>query len=166
MKPTAIVYTSNTGHTARYARMLGEKTGLPVYTAAAAKKQLGKDAEIIYMGWLFASHVKGYKQAAKRYCVAAVCGVGLCPTGEFMKEIRKAEKLPEALPLFTLQGGMDYGKLKGINKFMIDTLIKGMSVNRRRSKEEDAMLELLRKGGDYVHEKHLGAFMKWYAKQV
>ena len=30
MKPTAIVYTSNTGFTARYAKALGERTGLPV----------------------------------------------------------------------------------------------------------------------------------------
>lgn len=164
MKPTAIVYTSNTGHTARYAQMLGEKTGLPVYTAAAAKKQLEKGSEIIYMGWLFVSHVKGYKQAAKRYSVSAVCGVGLCPTGELLREIRKADKLPDDFPLFTLQGGMDYGKLKGINKFMIDTLIRGMSANKRRSKDEDAMLELLTRGGDYVHEKHLNAVMKWYGK--
>ena len=32
MEIRAIVYTSNTGHTEKYARMLGEKTGLPVYS--------------------------------------------------------------------------------------------------------------------------------------
>ena len=31
MKPTAIVYTSNTGFTAEYAALLGQATGLPVY---------------------------------------------------------------------------------------------------------------------------------------
>ena len=36
----AIVYTSNTGYTAEYARMLGEKTGLPVLTLNEAKKSL------------------------------------------------------------------------------------------------------------------------------
>ena len=30
MEPNAIVYTSNTGYTAQYAKLLGEKTGLPV----------------------------------------------------------------------------------------------------------------------------------------
>ena len=29
MKPTAIVYTSNTGHTRKYALLLGEQIGLP-----------------------------------------------------------------------------------------------------------------------------------------
>lgn len=28
----AIVYTSNTGTTAEYAKLIGEKTGLPVYS--------------------------------------------------------------------------------------------------------------------------------------
>ena len=31
MKPSAILYNSNTGFTERYAKMLGEKTGLPVF---------------------------------------------------------------------------------------------------------------------------------------
>ena len=32
MKPAAIVYTSNTGHTRKYALLLGEQIGLPVYS--------------------------------------------------------------------------------------------------------------------------------------
>ena len=36
MKPTAVVYTSNTGYTAQYASLLGGETGLPVYSLAEA----------------------------------------------------------------------------------------------------------------------------------
>ncbi len=35
----AIVYTTNTGSTERYARLLAEETGLPVYSLEEAKKQ-------------------------------------------------------------------------------------------------------------------------------
>ena len=59
----AIVYTSNTGFTARYAQMLGEKLALPVLELKDACKQLPKGTEIIYMGWLFASAVKGTPSA-------------------------------------------------------------------------------------------------------
>lgn len=38
MKPNAIVYTSNTGFTEQYARLLGEKTGLPVYPLSEAER--------------------------------------------------------------------------------------------------------------------------------
>ena len=62
----AIVYTSSTGHTTEYAKILGEKTGLPVYALNEALKQLSNGIEIIYLGWLFANGIKGYKKAAKK----------------------------------------------------------------------------------------------------
>ena len=46
---TAIVYTTNTGSTKRYAEMLGEKTGFPVFDLSKAAS-VEKDSEIIYLG--------------------------------------------------------------------------------------------------------------------
>ena len=40
MNANSIVYTSNTGYTAEYARLLGEKTGLPVYSLAEAEQKI------------------------------------------------------------------------------------------------------------------------------
>ena len=80
----AIVYTSNTGHTAEYAGILGKQTGLPVYSLDRAVKELEKGTAIIYLGWLFANSVKGYQKAAKLFAVSAVCGVGLCDTGTLL----------------------------------------------------------------------------------
>ena len=34
----AIIYTTNTGSTESYAKLLAQKTGLPVYSLAEAKK--------------------------------------------------------------------------------------------------------------------------------
>ena len=163
MSPTlTIVYTSETGHTARYARLLAEKTGLPVLDMEQAKKDLIAGAPVIYMGWLFASDVKGYKQAAKRFTVCAVCGVGLCPTGELLAEVRKTANIPDAVPLFTLQGGMDLAALKGINKFMISALTRFMRKKKNKTEGDAAMLALLETGGDYVDEGNLAAVLDWY----
>lgn len=46
----AILYTSNTGSTARYARLLARETGLPVWSAAEAKNTVFTGAEVIYLG--------------------------------------------------------------------------------------------------------------------
>jgi hypothetical protein len=73
----AIVYTSKTGSTKRYAEMLSAETGLPAYALDGAGKKLAKGSEIIYMGWIMANSVKGYKKAAGRYAVRAVCAVGM-----------------------------------------------------------------------------------------
>lgn len=158
----AIVYTSNTGYTKEYAGLLGNRLSLPVYSVKEAPKQLKKKEEILYLGWLFAANVKGYQKAAKRYTVRAVCGVGLGDTGAQINEVRKATDLPEGLPLFTIQGGMDHDKLKGINRFMIKMLTKMLDSKADRTEDESRMLELIKKGGNYVSEQNLNDVLAWY----
>lgn len=46
MKPIAIVYTSNTGHTAEYANIFAQKTGLPAYELSEAGKYIKKGTPI------------------------------------------------------------------------------------------------------------------------
>ena len=136
MKAQAIVYVSNTGFTKRYAEVLGEVTGLPVYTAKEARKALAKRTAVVYAGWLFATKVKGYKAAARRFDVRAVCAVGLCPTGTLLPEVRKANGFSDAFPVFTVQGGMKRDELRGINKSIIDILIKMMRKKADKTEEE------------------------------
>ncbi len=162
MKANAIVYTSNTGHTERYAKMLAEKLAIPVYELNDAKKALKKKEKIIYMGWLIASNVKGFKKAKRKFDIKAVCGVGLCPTGELLSEVRKAIKLHSDTPLFTLQGGMDYKKLRGINKIMIDGLTSSLVAKQNKTAEDSAMLELLASSEDYVSEDNLKNIINWW----
>lgn len=167
MKPEAIVYTSNTGYTAEYARMLGESTGLPVYDLNAAAAQLKPGTEILYLGWLMAGAVKGYKAAAKRYRVCAVCGVCMGATGSQLEEVRKANALPQDMPLFTLQGGFDLSRLHGVYRFMM--VVMGRVVGKRlakkadRTAEEEQMLQLFTKGGSCVSKEHLAGVLAWLA---
>ena len=161
-----IVYTSNTGHTAEYSKMLGAKIGLPVYALNEAAKKLQKGTEIIYLGWLFANNIKGYKKATKKYKISAICAVGLCDTGTAVAEVRKANSISEETPLFTMQGGMDKTKLRGINKFMINMLTKGLSSRKKRTENDERMLELLTHDKNYVSEENITAFMKWFNQQT
>ena len=117
MKPTAILYTSNTGYTRQYAQMLGGKLGLPVYPLQEAFSELPRGSSVIYLGWLMAGKVQGYAQAAKRYRIGAVCGVGMGATGSQIQDLRRANALPDSLPVFTMQGGFDMNRLRGIYKF-------------------------------------------------
>lgn len=41
----AIIYTTNTGSAGRYAKLLADETGLPVYSFAEAKKEIAADTE-------------------------------------------------------------------------------------------------------------------------
>ena len=162
MKPAAIVYTSNTGHTRKYALLLGEQIGLPVYSLDEANAQLSGGSPVIYLGWLHASHVKGYSKAAKRFALCAVCGVGLCDTGTLTDQVRKATSIPEGIPLFTLQGGIDRSRLKGMDKLMISMLTKGLASQKHRSAQDERMLELLSKDENYVSLEDLSEVLQWY----
>ena len=42
----AIVYTSQTGHTQRYAQMLAERTGVPAYSLKEAGKSLRRGEDL------------------------------------------------------------------------------------------------------------------------
>ena len=165
MNANSIVYTSNTGYTAEYARLLGDKTGLPVYSLAEAEQKLAAGNCVIYLGWLMAGKVQGYKKAAKRYKVQAVCGVGMGGNGSQLQEVRKANAIPEKTPLFTLQGGIDRSRLKGMDKLMISLLAKGLAAQKQRSAQDERMLELLNKDESYVSSENLAEVVQWYREE-
>lgn len=160
----AILYTSNTGSTRHYAEMLGEKTGLPVYSLDKSPVQAG--AEIIYLGWVMASGIKGYAKAAKKYNVKAVCGVCMGVTGTQLPEMRKANAVPEETPVFSLQGGFNLKKLHGIYRIMMNMIskgiIKGLSEKTDRTPDDDDTLDMMLHGGDRVSEENLTALFTWY----
>ncbi|MBR3392031.1 MAG: hypothetical protein IKG74_05175 [Firmicutes bacterium] len=160
----AIVYTSQTGSTAKFARLLGEELRLPVYQLKRAQTDLRDGAEIIYLGWLMAGQVKGYKQAAKRFRIAALAAVGMGPAGEQVEEVRKANDLRQEMPVFTLQGGYAPGKLRFPYNLMM-ALAKG-PLKKKISQGGDTpetrqMLELMDKGGDMVSREQLQPLLDW-----
>ena len=163
----AIVYKSYTGHTKQYAEILGKKTGIAVFELEQAKKELPKGASIIYMGWLMAGTVKGYKNAAKLFNVKAVCGVGMAANGAQYNDIKKANNIPDSLPLFCLQGGFEMEKLGGVYKLMMNimknTLGKKIAEKQDRTPDEEEMLGLLINGGNKVSPDNLKPLTDWLA---
>ena len=166
---SAIIYTTNTGSTEHYAKLLAQKTGLPVYSPAEAKKWVFAGAEVIYLGWIMAGSVKGYAEAAKRYQVRAVCGVGMGQAGTQADSVRKKSSVPADIPLFTLQGNFDVKKLHGVYRLMMEIMVKtagkGLAEKKDRTPEEDDMLDMMLHGGERVKEENLGAVLDWYNTQ-
>ncbi len=165
----AIIYTTNTGSAERYAKLLAQETGLPVYSFAEAKKQVFSKEKIIYLGWIMAGSVKGYAEAAKRYRVCAVCGVGMGQTGTQIESVRKKSAIPADIPLFTLQGDFNVKKLHGIYRpmmeIMVKTMGKSLAEKADRTSEEDDMLDMMLHGGEQVKAENLSAVLDWYCVQ-
>lgn len=163
----AIVYTSNTGYTAEYARMLGEKTGLPVLTLDEAKKSLPARAPILYLGWLMAGSIKGCGAAIRRFSPRAVCGVGLTLTPS--KKLREQNHIPQTVTVFSLQGGFDMERLHGLDKLLMKILRASLQSSIAKKETPDdaqkAMLRVLNEGGSFVSEAHLSGMLDWIQKE-
>ena len=166
MKPSAIVYTSNTGFTAQYASLLGGETGLPVYSLEDALKSLPQSSPIVYLGWLTAGKVQGYDKVVTKFNLQALCAVGMAKCGSQMEDVKKSNNLPQGLPLFTLQGGFDLKKLRGVYKLMMlvmsKTVAKKLAAKPDRTPDEEDMLDLFQNGGNRVSLENLRPVLAWY----
>lgn len=170
MEPKAIVFTSNTGYTAQYAALLAKKTGLHVYALNEALEKVPEGSAVIYMGWIMAGKIQGFITAMKHYQVAAVCGVGMNPTGSQLPMVRQANGLGESMPVFTLQGGLNMDKLHGFKKLILKimggTIGKQLMAKQDRTPEEEAILDMFRSGGDRVSMQNLKDVAAWYERET
>lgn len=165
----AIVYTSNTGTTKQYAGLLGQATGLPVHSLEDGKKALSSGAEIIYLGWIMAGGIQGYKDAAKRYRIPMVCAVGMETAGSERRELRELREkngIPAEVALFALQGGYLPHRLWGVQRLLMRMITGSMGKKlvgkADRTPEEDDLLELMQHGGSRVCPENLKAPHEWY----
>lgn len=165
----AIIYTTNTGSAEQYAKMLAEQTGLSVFSMEEAKSEVEEGSEIIYLGWIMAAQVKGYKTAAKKYKIRAVCAVGMEKTGTRTEQIREKTSVPVAIPLFTLQGNFDVKKLRGIYRLMMNLMVKmitkKLGAKTDRTQRENEMLEIMLQGGENVRKENLAEVLDWYKRE-
>lgn len=161
----AIVYTSNTGNTERYAKILGHETELPILSLAEAKGALTIGTEIIYLGWVMANGIQGYPDAARHFRIRMVCAVGIGETGSQVTEIRKKNNVPASVELYTLQGGFYLQKLHGVQKLMmrmmVNTVQRTFGEKAVRTPAEEDLLDLMTYGGSRVSLENLMLPLEW-----
>ena len=166
----AIVYTSHTGHTQRYAQMLSEKTGIPCYSLKEARSRLQQGDDIFFMGWLMAGTVQGAQSAVDRYTVRGAAIVGLSPqgNGDLWTEARINGGCSDSGGrLFYLQGGYAPEKLGFLYRMMMKPMAGSVirQVKARgeaASAQEREMAEVFRHGGDFVREEALDEIVRWF----
>lgn len=149
--------------------MLGELVQLPVFSLSDAARKLENQTEIIYLGWVMASQVKGYAKAAKRFRVRAVGAVGMAATGSSDRAVREKNQVPDETPVFTLQGNFQVKKLSGLYRLMMEIMVKSvgktLSEKENRTADEDDMLDMMVHGGNRVTAQNLRALEDWAISQ-
>lgn len=150
-----IVYESNSGHTEKYANMLAQKLNL---TSIPLKKYKIDSEPIIFLGWLFANNIQGYKKVKDKTNIKCTIAVGMTPTAkQNNSEIIKINNVNEKF--FYLQGGVDYTKLKGIKKFMLKMVAE--SVIKENKPEDKELIDIFLNGGNCVKEENLSEILEY-----
>lgn len=166
----AIVYTTKTGNTKRYAQMISEGTGLPIYSFKDSKKNVPVGADIVYLGWINAGKIQGYRKASKRYKIRAACGVGMSKTGTMTENVRKRTRIAESVPLFTLQGNFNIDKLHGFYRLIMALMAKAIKNDLENKKdlspEEADIADMVIHGGERVKSENLNDFLDWYNSEI
>ncbi len=165
----AIVYTSGTGFTQRYAQLLSELTGVPACPLKEAKKALPRDCEIFYMGWLMAGTLQGLAQAQDRFTIRGAAIVGISPqgNGELWTEAKiNGGTSDGGARLFYLQGGYAPEKLPFFRRIMMRMMekqvVKNISAKTEKTAGDLDMLDLFQNGGDRVDPERLTEIADWF----
>lgn len=163
----AIIYCSQTGHTARYARLLAEAAGLHAFSLSEARAAVKPGSSVLFLGWILAGSIRGYEKAAQRWQIAAVAAVGMAgPEADQRDSLQQRHKLPSDLPLFYLRGGYAPSALRGLPRLMMRVMarseIKRLEALAGRTPEEDVTLQMWRSGADFVSETNLRELLQWF----
>lgn len=151
----AIVYESNTGHTLEYAKLLSNQLNIPYYTVKEAKEKLNIDDEIVFLGWIFATKVQGLNKV-KKYKIKCIGAVGAYPYDKnYINDLKKSNKIEN---LFYLRGGINFQKLKGLKRKILNFVGNAMAKNEPENKE---MIELFQNGANYVSKDNLKDIIKF-----
>ena len=156
-KIDGIVYCSDAGHTMRFAKLLAEKTGLPMWKRA----ELPPDKRVIFFGWIRTGNVVGYQKAAQKAKIAAVC-----PVGMFKNELIQINGESKDMPVFYLRGGFDIKLVKGIDWILMRKTIRRIKNSRPASDEEAELFHVLLEGADFVNTEQLDAVVDWYRNET
>lgn len=151
---TAIVYTSSTGTTEKYAKLLSEKTGIACYELSKAKLEEG--TEVVYLGWVLMNEIQGLAKAREQFGeLKAVGAVGMMNTEKGIGEVKEKMKIEE--PFFFLPGTFNVSNLKGMYKIMMGMAVKMMKSKAKESDDPSVQkaLEMFENGIDMFSEDNI-----------
>jgi len=159
MKIEAIVYTSLSGHTKEYAKLLSEELFVPYYELSKAKEFLAANNPVIYLGCVNAGTIRGYRKAKAMYSIKALGAVGMVAVDKETDNIRKVNKISDTDNLFTLEGGIEFNKLTGLYKFAMNLMRKGiikdLAKKQNRTAEEELTFSLMTNPRSLVKKENM-----------
>lgn len=152
-----VIYQSNTGFTAQYAKWIAEALNCECKTLKqVSKKELEAYNHVIFGGWIMGDMISGLsKMLSIQPCPTAVFAVGSTPAfEEVIQGIKTQNKLSE-IPFFYLEGGFHFDKLGFAQRILLKAIKKSVGKKENRSRQEDFMAQELGTSFDHSGQEQL-----------
>lgn len=172
----AIIYSSQTGFTQKYAQWLKEAFGdeATLFTLKEAKKS-GYNAfdsfdAIIYGGWCcagsvnglgwFKSNIMNWNANGKKIAIWATGGSPIDnPDIEVAFKQMLTEEQHKAAKLFYCQGGYDYDKMSRGNKILMKMFVS--MLKKQKDEKSQSMAKMIATSYDITDKKYIEPIVKY-----
>lgn len=162
---TAVIYTSQTGFTKRYAEWIAEQSGADCLEIAEAKKQnLDEYDAIIYGGWACAggiSKLHWFKGNISRWqgkkLIAFCVGGSPLENPEVEQALKNnfSEEELKQVSVFYCPGGFNYEKMSTGSKLMMKMFLKTLKAKKDKTEEEEIMVKMISSSYDISDKKYI-----------
>ena len=171
-----VIYNSQTGFTARYARWIAEAAGADILPLSTAKKaDLSPYDVIIFGSWARAgglSKGRWFKDNIRRWRgkqLIVFC-VGASPadspeTESFLRQNFTDEER-KAVSVFYCPGGLDYEKMPVPSRLMLRMFVKSLRGKKDRTEAEEGALRMLSSSYDISDKKYILPLLACLKEQV
>lgn len=170
MKP-AVIYTSQTGFTKRYAEWICSRTGADLMELSDVKKHdLNVYDAVVFGGWACAGKISKAdkfkklmaKYPGKKY---AVYSTGASPLesphiSEFLSANFPESDYP-GVRLFYFPAGFNYEKMPALSRFMMKVFNKMLASKKDKTEEEKIMAEMIASSYDISDEKYIQPLVEY-----
>ena len=152
---TIIIYSSKTGSSEKYAKMLADRTGLPCYSI---KDAYPKDEDIVFFGWLRKYTVNGLSKV-DRSRLKAVCVVGVDNT-DFFPRAEVIKNNGYNAETFYLRGWIDIKKINFFERMILKLVAKHILKEAGVYADMD-LIKTMTEGGSYFDESFIEPIEKF-----
>lgn len=162
---TAVIYTSQTGFTKRYAQWIAEAAGADCFELSdARKKELSAYEAIVFGGWACAGSISKLswftsnmdKWTDKKLIVFCVGG-SPADTPDIETAVKKnfTEAELKRVDVFYCPGGFNYEKMSLPSKLMMKMFFKALKAKKDKTEGEEEMTKYISSSYDISDKRYI-----------
>lgn len=162
---TAVIYTSQTGFTKRYAQWIAEAAGADCFELSdAKKKELSAYEAIVFGGWVCAGSISKLswfksnmnKWTDKKLIVFCVGG-SPADTPDIETAVKKnfTEAELKRVDVFYCPGGFNYEKMSLPSKLMMKMFVKALKAKKDKTEVEEEMTKYISASYDISDKRYI-----------